>query len=81
MKALPIPNKKLAKLNNSNKASLVDEMANNEAINRQLNPVNAANFLPLVLAIIAAGIEPAATPKIIKLIGSVARGGVCCEFT
>jgi hypothetical protein len=59
-------------VNNSNKANLVAVTANKAATNRQLNPENTANFLPLALAIIAAGIEPAATPKIIKLIGKVA---------
>ena len=50
-----------------------NKMANKVAISKQLKPVNTANFLPFNFAIIAAGIEPAATPKIINVMGSVAR--------
>ena len=75
VKAPPIPNKKLAKENNSNNAIFVDKTAKSAAEKRQLNPVKTANFLPLERAITAAGIEPAATPRIIKLIGKVASDG------
>ena len=76
VKEPPKPNKKLARENRSNRANLVAEIASKPAIKRQPIPVNAANLRPFFLAIIAAGIEPAATPNIIKLIGNVANEGL-----
>ena len=71
-----MPKIKLDKVNNSKWATFIAIMAKKDAINKLPNPVKTANFRPLLLAMIDAGIEPAATPKIINVIGSVAKDGL-----
>lgn len=73
VKEPPMPNKKLAMEKSKNEDDFVAKKAIIDAIKRQIKPENTAVFLPWNFAIMAAGIEPAATPRIIKVIGNVAN--------
>ena len=75
MKAVLVPNKKLATMNVPKLDDIAAAMANIAANKPQEKPINAAFRRPHFFAINVAGMILDATPKIIIVIGSVDKEG------